>query len=360
MPFSASCESFVPHHTPCLIDTAIPLSPLSSSFASTGFISEATATPTSDGMPQTPDAKCDAKLKTYFLQRLHNREKLASVLDSIFSLDANLDSSKDVSSSANSDNAATVRIASKASATKNSLLIRRETNVTLAPLHNRSPQLRSSTVSSSSSCDTLVPTARPYSHHTTHRPFSTSPAVPSSLRTPLTALDFVPSESSSPSPPVSGDCFSFGLSMFNIKPSVGIEQWQSDGLLPSPASPSDIARLLFSYSNVPSIDKRQLGLYLGSGEVLNREILREFTHLFDFAGMDFVPALRHYLRYFRMPGEAQAIDRFMLEFSKRYVETNPRALASPDAAYVLAYSVILLNTDLHSPMVKQRMTKQEF
>lgn len=31
-----------------------------------------------------------------------------------------------------------------------------------------------------------------------------------------------------------------------------------------------------------------------------------------------------------------------------------------DTAYVLAYSVIMLNTDLHSPQVKKRMTLQEF
>lgn len=31
-----------------------------------------------------------------------------------------------------------------------------------------------------------------------------------------------------------------------------------------------------------------------------------------------------------------------------------------DTAYVLAYSVVLLNTDAHNPQVKKRMTKQDF
>ena len=31
-----------------------------------------------------------------------------------------------------------------------------------------------------------------------------------------------------------------------------------------------------------------------------------------------------------------------------------------DAAYVLSYSVILLNTDAHNPQIKKRMTKEEF
>lgn len=32
----------------------------------------------------------------------------------------------------------------------------------------------------------------------------------------------------------------------------------------------------------------------------------------------------------------------------------------PDTPYVLAYSIIMLNTDLHNPQVKNRMTKADF
>ena len=31
-----------------------------------------------------------------------------------------------------------------------------------------------------------------------------------------------------------------------------------------------------------------------------------------------------------------------------------------DAGYVMAFSIMLLNTDLHSPQIKRKMTKQEF
>lgn len=34
--------------------------------------------------------------------------------------------------------------------------------------------------------------------------------------------------------------------------------------------------------------------------------------------------------------------------------------ASADTAYVLAYSVIMLTTDLHSPQVKSKMTKEQY
>lgn len=60
---------------------------------------------------------------------------------------------------------------------------------------------------------------------------------------------------------------------------------------------------------------------------------------------------------YRLPGEAQKIDRFMEKFAERYLKCNPASFKSADVAYVLAYSVIMLNTDLHNPQVKKKMTK---
>ena len=75
----------------------------------------------------------------------------------------------------------------------------------------------------------------------------------------------------------------------------------------------------------------------------------------------FVDSLRQFLQSFRLPGEAQKIDRFMLKFAERYLAGNPNAFANADTAYVLAYSVILLNTDQHSSKMKgRRMTPEDF
>lgn len=54
---------------------------------------------------------------------------------------------------------------------------------------------------------------------------------------------------------------------------------------------------------------------------------------------------------FRLPGEAQKIDRLMEKFAERFVKCNPGSFKSADVAYVLAYSVIMLNTDAHNPQV---------
>ena len=44
---------------------------------------------------------------------------------------------------------------------------------------------------------------------------------------------------------------------------------------------------------------------------------------FNFTDMDFVSALRLFLNNFRLPGEAQKIDRLMEKFASRFLETNP-------------------------------------
>lgn len=82
----------------------------------------------------------------------------------------------------------------------------------------------------------------------------------------------------------------------------------------------------------------------------------------DYSGVEFSESIRLFLSRFRLPGEAQKIDRMMETFSARYTECNPQAFGSADAAFVLAFSVIMLNTDLHNPNIPQekKMTLDEF
>ncbi|GME90809.1 unnamed protein product [[Candida] boidinii] len=88
--------------------------------------------------------------------------------------------------------------------------------------------------------------------------------------------------------------------------------------------------------------------------------MHSFVDQMEFAEMSFLDALREFLQSFRLPGESQKIDRFMLKFAERYVNGNPTIFANADTVYVLAYSVIMLNTDQHSPQVKNKMTLDDF
>ena len=55
----------------------------------------------------------------------------------------------------------------------------------------------------------------------------------------------------------------------------------------------------------------------------------------------------------------------MEAFAQRYIEANPvvaRSLENPDSIFVLAFAIIMLNTDAHSPSMRKekRMTEEDF
>ena len=148
-----------------------------------------------------------------------------------------------------------------------------------------------------------------------------------------------------------------GIKQFNFKSKRGIKYLSDEGFIRGD-SPEHIAKFLLSNDG---LDKAVIGEYLGEGEARNVAIMHAFVDQMDFAKSRFVDALRRFLQSFRLPGEAQKIDRFMLKFAERYISGNPNAFANADTAYVLAYSVIMLNTDQHSTKLKGgRMTKEDF
>ncbi|EIW61429.1 Arf family guanine nucleotide exchange factor SEC7 [Trametes versicolor FP-101664 SS1] len=148
-----------------------------------------------------------------------------------------------------------------------------------------------------------------------------------------------------------------GIKKFNFKPKRGIEFLIETGFIAS-REPKDIARFLLE---TDGLNKAAIGEYLGEGDEENITIMHAFVDTMDLGNMPFVTALRTFLQAFRLPGEAQKIDRYMLKFAERYIATNSNTpFTNADTAYVLAYSTILLNTDAHNPQVKNRMTKQGF
>uniref|UniRef100_A0A8B9IBQ5 ARF guanine nucleotide exchange factor 2 n=1 Tax=Anser brachyrhynchus TaxID=132585 RepID=A0A8B9IBQ5_9AVES len=148
-----------------------------------------------------------------------------------------------------------------------------------------------------------------------------------------------------------------GIELFNKKPKRGIQYLQEQGMLGTTAE--DIAQFLHQEERLCST---QVGEFLGESNKFNKEVMYAYVDQLDFCGKDFVSALRIFLEGFRLPGEAQKIDRLMEKFAARYIECNQRQtlFASADTAYVLAYSIIMLTTDLHSPQVKNKMTKEQY
>ncbi|KAI9017378.1 hypothetical protein BC832DRAFT_588642 [Gaertneriomyces semiglobifer] len=147
-----------------------------------------------------------------------------------------------------------------------------------------------------------------------------------------------------------------GITRFNFKPKKGLQYLLDTRLIPA-RTPRDIAKFLLK---TDGLNKAVIGEFLGEGDEENIAIMHAFVDEMDFFNMNFTDALRHFLQSFRLPGESQKIDRFMLKFAERYVMGNPQSFSSADTAYVLAYSVIMLNTDQHNAQVKKRMTKADF
>ena len=135
----------------------------------------------------------------------------------------------------------------------------------------------------------------------------------------------------------------------------------------------------FFLDNKDKLDKTQMGEVLGrepdAGFLKNREleadkggpgffirILHHYIEAQDFTGLPFDDAIRLFLSGFRLPGEAQKIDRIMEKFAERFTRQNPDVFPNADTAFILAFSVIMLNTDLHNPSIKpeRRMTVESF
>ncbi|KAK4266036.1 hypothetical protein QN277_027011 [Acacia crassicarpa] len=142
---------------------------------------------------------------------------------------------------------------------------------------------------------------------------------------------------------------------FNRKPVKGVEYLISNKLVEN--TPASVAQFLKTASN---LDKATIGDYLGQHEEFPLAVMHAYVDSMNFSGMKFDSAIREFLKGFRLPGEAQKIDRIMEKFAERYCADNPGLFKNADTAYVLAYAVIMLNTDAHNPIVWPKMSKSDF
>jgi hypothetical protein len=147
------------------------------------------------------------------------------------------------------------------------------------------------------------------------------------------------------------------------------------------ASPREISSFLRVHGE--ELDPVALGRYLGEGGSDHYEtdfwnqIRFNFIRAISFVRMTVEEGLRHLLTQggFRLPGEAQQIDRLISTFARCYWEDNAGdkencPIENEEAIYLLSFAIIMLNTDLHksNQYIKKskrksqlkRMTKDEF
>ncbi|XP_061062593.1 cytohesin-4 isoform X3 [Eubalaena glacialis] len=146
-----------------------------------------------------------------------------------------------------------------------------------------------------------------------------------------------------------------GRKKFNMDPVKGIQYLTEHKLLTPDVQ--DIAQFLYKGEG---LNKTAIGTYLGERDPINLQVLQAFVDCHEFANLNLVQALRQFLWSFRLPGEAQKIDRMMETFATRYCLCNPGVFQSTDTCYVLSFSIIMLNTSLHNPNVRDRPPFERF
>ena len=106
-----------------------------------------------------------------------------------------------------------------------------------------------------------------------------------------------------------------------------IDFWVAKNFLSD--SPRDIAAFLRLYHKHFSPD--EIGDFLGSGETPQADAIRmSFCSVISFRGLSVEQALRHFLTssHFRLPGEAQKVDRLISTFAQCWWDDNARASSS--------------------------------
>ncbi|KAL3236552.1 Arf family guanine nucleotide exchange factor GEA1 [Nakaseomyces bracarensis] len=182
--------------------------------------------------------------------------------------------------------------------------------------------------------------------------------------------------------------------MFNKKPQEGLNQFLKAGFISS-LSDEEVAGFLFS--NKGALNKQKIGLLLCDPS--KTVLLRCYMENFKFKGYRLDEALRIMLSKFRLPGESQQIERIIEMFSEVYskqnelddgeqtndtiepistdnkseesmlddvssevtkIQLDERVILDTDSAFVLSYSLIMLNTDLHNPQIKVHMSFEDY
>jgi len=146
-----------------------------------------------------------------------------------------------------------------------------------------------------------------------------------------------------------------GVKQFNLDPVKGLKLLEERGFLEM--TPESVAQFLFRQER---LSKKQIGTFLGGHQDFNKEVLSIYVKLHQFSHLLLVQALRQFLWSFRLPGEAMQIDRVMDSFAAHYCSQNPNIFEERDTCFILSFSIIMLNTALHNPNAKIKISAEQF
>jgi len=132
--------------------------------------------------------------------------------------------------------------------------------------------------------------------------------------------------------------------------------------LQKPKSPPFyVEKYVIDFLQSTSVSRVSRGIYLCLSDVKVNGMLAAYLNTFDFEGQCVLDALTTLVLYVQFPSHFSVITKFMLHFSERYFKCNLGSIfRTTDAVYVLAFGIIMLNTDMHNPAVKSKMTLAQY
>ena len=130
--------------------------------------------------------------------------------------------------------------------------------------------------------------------------------------------------------------------------------------------------LIIRYSNYVNIEN--LFEIMAENNPFSNMILKEYSKTYNFKGYNIIKAMNLFMSTFRLMGESYNIYNFICAFASRFYEDNKEiyeknklnknvnsiCFNSEEEVTSFAYSIMILNTDLHNPNVLNKMTVEEF
>lgn len=147
------------------------------------------------------------------------------------------------------------------------------------------------------------------------------------------------------------------VEMFNESSSKGLKFLTEHGFMSNPPEWPEVASFL---RETPGLSKAEIGEFIGKRK--NKPVLAPYVQLFDVTNQPIDHALRQFLEAFRLPGEAPVISNILEDFANSWFDSysGTKVPKDPDAAFILCYAIMQLNTDQHNPTVKDKMTFKQF
>lgn len=117
---------------------------------------------------------------------------------------------------------------------------------------------------------------------------------------------------------------------------------------------NEIDQIAYLLLMTEGISKSAMGRFFGKDHPKNQSIFKRFCEYLDLTNLDIDEAIRLLLSRFRLPGEAQQIERVVDFFSQIYYRDNPGVFENYEVGFILCYSIIQLHTDAHSAQIKAK------